>query len=268
MDARERPRSPRRGRARGSTFRPRIPNRRRLYERRRAGTARGLSKRSRMRRRLLLVFLAAMLTTGTASVASADSPRPDPNVAGLQTALAVKGFYHGPIDGIRGPLTSSAVRAFQRHAQLASTSVVNGRTLSALGPLGRPGYGTRSLHQGLVGRDVAALQFELRYHGFPNRGRGVFDASTTTALKKFQRYAGVRVRAVGAVAGRRVGRGRGGKGLPFPQRRRRDDGTAGQHHRADAEKISERSDERDARRVDEGDVRCDAPDAARADDIR
>lgn len=149
-----------------------------------------------MRRRLLLVFLAAILATATANVASADSPRPDPNVAGLQTALAVKGFYHGPIDGIRGPLTSSAVRAFQRHAQLASTSIVNGRTLSALGPLGRPGYGTRSLHQGLVGRDVAALQFELRYHGFPNRGRGVFDASTTTALKGFQHYAGVRVDGV------------------------------------------------------------------------
>jgi hypothetical protein len=144
-----------------------------------------------MGRRLLLALLAAAVAAASATVARADSPRPDPDVAGLQTALAVKGFYRGPIDGFRGPLTSAALRAFQRHARLASTSVADARTLSALGALGRPRYGARSLRVGMVGRDVAALQFELRYHGFPNRGRGVFDARTVLALKRFQRYAGL-----------------------------------------------------------------------------
>jgi peptidoglycan hydrolase-like protein with peptidoglycan-binding domain len=144
-----------------------------------------------MHRCLVFTVLAAALAGSVAAVARADSPRPDPDVAGLQTALAVKGFYHGPIDGLRGPLTSAALGAFQRHARLASTSVANGRTLSALGPLGRPRYGTRALQQGMVGRDVAALQFELRYHGFPNRGRGVFDNQTIAALKGFQRFAGL-----------------------------------------------------------------------------
>jgi murein DD-endopeptidase MepM/ murein hydrolase activator NlpD len=43
----------------------------------------------------------------------------------------------------------------------------------------------------MVGLDVAALQFELRYHGFPNDERGSFGRHTLLALTRFQRYAGV-----------------------------------------------------------------------------
>jgi murein DD-endopeptidase MepM/ murein hydrolase activator NlpD len=126
-----------------------------------------------------------------ASAASADRPRPDPNVAGLQTALAVKGFYRGPIDGILGPLTSAALRAFRSHFRLSSLNLADRRTQSSLGRLGRPRYATRTLRPGMVGLDVAALQFELRYHGFPNGGRGTFGTQTTIALKRFQRFAGL-----------------------------------------------------------------------------
>lgn len=143
-----------------------------------------------MRRCLVVVAVTAGLAL-TAGIAQADSPRPDPDLAGLQAALAVKGFYRGPIDGIRGPLTAAAVRAFQRHARLASTSFVTDRTLAALGPLGRPRYGARALRRGMVGRDVAALQFELGYHGFPVRVRGTFGAQTEVALAGFQRFAGL-----------------------------------------------------------------------------
>jgi hypothetical protein len=139
-----------------------------------------------MRRRLVLAVVAATLTTtaALAQAAASDRAQPDPNVAGLQTALAVKGFYTGPIDGIRGPRTSAALRSLQRRS--------GGRTLSALGTLGRPRYGTRALRLGLVGLDVAALQFELRYHGFPNDERGRFGRHTLLALQRFQRYAGMR----------------------------------------------------------------------------
>ena len=40
----------------------------------------------------------------------------NPQVPGLQVALRAKGFYRGPIDGIAGPMTARAVRAFQRRA--------------------------------------------------------------------------------------------------------------------------------------------------------
>jgi peptidoglycan hydrolase-like protein with peptidoglycan-binding domain len=140
---------------------------------------------------LIAVAVSALVASGISGAAVADRQRPDPNVAGLQTALAVKGFYRGPIDGIRGPQTESALRALQSRFRLASAKLVNRRTLSALGPLGAPRYGTRVLRRGMVGLDVAALQFELRYHGFPNRDRGTFGRQTLAALIGFQRFAGV-----------------------------------------------------------------------------
>jgi peptidoglycan hydrolase-like protein with peptidoglycan-binding domain len=137
-----------------------------------------------MRRRLgLAVAASALAAVGLAQAAASDRPQPDPNVAGLQTALAVKGFYRGPIDGIHGPRTTAALRALHQR--------FGDRTLAALGTLGRPRYGTRALRQGMVGLDVAALQFELRYHGFPNDERGRFGTHTLLALERFQRFAGV-----------------------------------------------------------------------------
>ena len=153
-----------------------------------------------MRHRLLLAAAAtAALAVGAAGAAVSDRQRPDPNVAGLQTALAVKGFYRGAIDGIRGPQTNRALREFRRSLRLTSVDVVDRRTLSGLGALGRPRYGTRALRLGTVGLDVAALQFELRYHGFPNGERGRFGRRTFFALKRFQQYAGL---TADGVAGR------------------------------------------------------------------
>jgi murein DD-endopeptidase MepM/ murein hydrolase activator NlpD len=140
-----------------------------------------------MRRRLgLAIAASAFAAVGLAHAAAADRPQPDPNVAGLQTALAVKGFYHGAIDGIRGPRTTAAIKAFQQ----------SGRALSALGMLGRPRYGTRALRRGMVGLDVSALQFELRFHGFPNDERSRFGPHTQLALERFQAYAGLKADGV------------------------------------------------------------------------
>ena len=150
-----------------------------------------------MRHRLLLgIAASALVAAGLAGGATFDRQRPDPNVAGLQTALAVKGFYRGPIDGIRGPQTNAALRAFRHSLRLASADVVDRRTLSGLGLLGKPRYGTRVLRRGMVGLDVAALQFELRYHGFPNGERGTFGTQTLAALSQFQKYAGLRADGV------------------------------------------------------------------------
>lgn len=139
----------------------------------------------------LAIAAAALIAAGFVRASTADRPHPDPNVAGLQTALAVKGFYRGPIDGIQGPRTTAALRALQRRFGLSKSNLGSRRTLSALGTLGRPRYGTRVLRLGMVGLDVAALQFELRYHGFPNDERGSFGRHTLLALTRFQRFAGV-----------------------------------------------------------------------------
>jgi peptidoglycan hydrolase-like protein with peptidoglycan-binding domain len=108
-------------------------------------------------------------------------------------ALRSKGYYHGRIDAIRGPLTRAALIAFQRHAGLVPDAIDGPRTRAALGRLGRPLYGSRYLRKGAVGWDVAVLQFLLRRRGFSTGvPDGRFGRRTRSALVRFQRSRGLR----------------------------------------------------------------------------
>ena len=127
----------------------------------------------------------------------------EPDTAALQVGLRQRGFYTGTIDGVLGASTVAAVRRFQQRAGLTVDGVPGLRTRRALGRYGlRSPLGTRELGPGMHGWDVAALQFSLAWHGFPS---GIFDGtfgtSTSRALRRFQRWAGVRAdgRAGGAV---------------------------------------------------------------------
>jgi peptidoglycan hydrolase-like protein with peptidoglycan-binding domain len=114
------------------------------------------------------------------------------SVAALQTGLATKGFYRGPVDGVAGPATTSAVRRLQRRAGLVVDGVVGPQTRRALGRFGRPRIGSRVLSRGAIGWDVAALQFELAWHGFPSWNfDGVLGSRTQEALVAFQAWAGL-----------------------------------------------------------------------------
>src|SRR5436305_9494552 len=111
-----------------------------------------------MRLRLLLagtVFAVAMAATPAALASGGRNPQ----TAGLQVALRAQGLYRGPIDAISGPETVAAVRTFQRTEGLPVTGLADARTRTALGPLGRPLFGARTLHRGAFGWDVAVLQF-------------------------------------------------------------------------------------------------------------
>jgi peptidoglycan hydrolase-like protein with peptidoglycan-binding domain len=120
-----------------------------------------------------------------------------PSVAALQVALRAKGLYAATVDGLRGPRTSAAVRRFQRRRGLAVDGVVGPHTRHALGRLGRPRLGDRTLHSGLVGWDVAALEFELAWHGFPSGNfDGVFGPQVQAAVARFQRFAHIGVDGV------------------------------------------------------------------------
>ncbi len=112
--------------------------------------------------------------------------------AALQVALRAEGTYGGDVDGLRGPGTTLALRAFQRAAGLPADGVVGARTRSALGRRGRPGWGVRVLGEGAQGWDVAALQFRLAIRGFPSGPiDGGFGARTSAAVRRFQAYAGL-----------------------------------------------------------------------------
>jgi hypothetical protein len=132
-------------------------------------------------RRLLCVCLLAL-----AFPAGAAAARVDPQVAGLQVALRAYGLYSGPIDGIAGPATARGVRGFQRRAGLVVDGKAGPATRRALGPLGRPLFGKRTLRRGLFGWDVSALQFLLARRGELVPISGYFDGRTERALRHFQ----------------------------------------------------------------------------------
>ncbi len=114
------------------------------------------------------------------------------DVAALQVALRARGVYGGAVDGMKGPETERAVRVFQRRAKLAPDGVPGPQTRAALGRFARHELGSRVLRRGYAGWDVAALQFELAWHGFPS---GIFDGRlgprAEAALLRFQRWAGL-----------------------------------------------------------------------------
>jgi peptidoglycan hydrolase-like protein with peptidoglycan-binding domain len=115
-----------------------------------------------------------------------------PKVAGAQVALRSHGLYRGPIDGVRGPSTSRAIRAFQHREGLRADGVVGHRTRERLGRLGRPDFGRRMIKRGMVGWDVSVLQFRLVRRGMSVRGiDGVFGPNTLVAVRRFQNSRGL-----------------------------------------------------------------------------
>ena len=133
--------------------------------------------------------------------AAAAAARADPQVAGLQVALRAYGLYSGPIDGIKGPATSRGVRRFQRRVGLAADGKAGPATRRALGALGRPLFGKRTLRRGAFGWDVSALQFLLARSGELVPIDGYFDVRTEHGLRRFQR---ARHLAVDGIAGART----------------------------------------------------------------
>jgi murein DD-endopeptidase MepM/ murein hydrolase activator NlpD len=117
----------------------------------------------------------------------------DADVAALQVALKARGLYGGSVDGALGPGTEAALRRFQQRSGLVANGVAGQRTRLALGRYGRwAPLGRRILHAGTSGWDVASLQFLLAWHGFPSGNLdGNFGGHTDTALRKFQRWAGL-----------------------------------------------------------------------------
>jgi len=122
------------------------------------------------------------------------------SVAALQVGLRAHGLYVGAIDGIGGPLTTTAVRKLQRRARIAVDGVPGPQTRHALGRFGRHPFGSRPLRRDNAGWDVAALQFALAAHGFPSGSfDGVLGPHTSAALRRYQRWAGL---APDGIAGR------------------------------------------------------------------
>jgi peptidoglycan hydrolase-like protein with peptidoglycan-binding domain len=80
-----------------------------------------------------------------------------------------------------------ATKAFQRRAGLPVDGRAGPATRRALGPLGTPVFGRRTLRRGLFGWDVSVLQFMLARRGQLVPVYGFFDGATQRALRRYQR---------------------------------------------------------------------------------
>jgi LysM repeat protein len=129
--------------------------------------------------------VAAAFTAGLAFAAPAMAL--NPQQAGLQVALRAQGLYQGQIDAIAGPHTVAGVRAFQRIHHLRVTGIADARTRAAMGPLGRPLFGSRTLQRGAFGWDVAVLQFLLVRRGIDVPINAYFDGPTLRGVRSYQR---------------------------------------------------------------------------------
>jgi lysozyme family protein len=134
-------------------------------------------------RRLLVIAVCAFAAAAPAAAAA----RVQAQAAGLQVALRAYGLYNGPIDGIAGPATTRGVRIFQQRTGLAVDGKAGPATRRALGPLGTPLFGRRTLRRGAFGWDVSVLQFLLARRGALVPIDGYFDARTQRAVERFQR---------------------------------------------------------------------------------
>lgn len=149
-------------------------------------------------RRAAIVIAASVATVAAPGAGAAGSP----SVAALQVALARQGVYAGTIDGVESRATIRAVRRLQARDGLVVDGIAGPRTRRALGPFARRRLGDRVLRRREAGFDVAELQFELAWHGFPSGVLdGRFGVHVFRAVRRFQRFAGL---PVDGVAGTRT----------------------------------------------------------------
>lgn len=151
--------------------------------------------------RFLAVFVALslLLVTGGGISSAHTTVMPDlplelgdrgDAVREAQSMLSAAGFDPGPIDGIFGPLTESAVEAFQSGAGLTVNGVVDQVTWDAL-VAALPDI---LMERGDRGEDVRSLQQLLKAAGFdPGPIDGIFGGLTENAVEAFQSANGLAV---------------------------------------------------------------------------
>src|SRR5262245_6737879 len=114
---------------------------------------------------------------------SALSPADD--IAGAQQRLKDRGYYAGPIDGVMGPRTAAALRAYQRDHGLRATGQVDSQTASAL--VSETTVVTPAV-------DVRTAQRQLKERGYyTGPVDGVIGPATENALRAYQRDRGLKV---------------------------------------------------------------------------
>lgn len=114
------------------------------------------------------------------------------DVSACQHRLADRGYLSGAADGVYGPATTAAVRAFQKAQDLPVTGIVDEKTMEALRGDGA-GDGGETLAQGARGGRVRQAQEKLARAGYlSGAADGVYGSQTASAVRAFQQEKGLR----------------------------------------------------------------------------
>ncbi len=106
----------------------------------------------------------------------------DPAVQDLQAALKALGYDPGPLDGVFGARTETAVKKFQQHREINADGVVGRVTWINID---ESDQSHPVLRAGSTGLPVRRLQSRMSAVGFDTGGvDGRFGAATEAAVKK------------------------------------------------------------------------------------
>jgi len=132
---------------------------------------------------------------------SPPTPRsPGEIITDIQRELSRRGYYDGPLDGLYGPRTDTAIRDFEHAAGLKSSTQPNEALLQAIirspGKAGKGVTGTTAVARVPTRTDapdaasarVSAVQRALADFGYGQiRTSGIIDADTRRAIERFER---------------------------------------------------------------------------------
>jgi peptidoglycan hydrolase-like protein with peptidoglycan-binding domain len=126
---------------------------------------------------------------------AAARPRAD-IITDIQRELSRRGLYDGPVDGMVGPKTDSAIRDFETSTKLKVTGEPSEEVLRAImrAPLKTEAAAPRSARPDPIAELIAppqrviAVQRALNDYGYgPVKITGSFGAETVSAIQKFER---------------------------------------------------------------------------------
>lgn len=118
-------------------------------------------------------------------ITSGPAATPSDDVVSAQRQLKERGYYSGPVDGVIGPGTDAALRAFQRDRGLSISGRLDSATIRALAAA--PPTSTSI-------PDIRTAQRQLRDRGYYSGPiDGVVGPATEAALRTYQRDRGLTI---------------------------------------------------------------------------
>lgn len=131
-------------------------------------------------------------------------------ISEVQSMLAVKGFYHGLVDGVDGPETRAAIADYERGINVSPTGEPSVKLLArmrmdqlvreelvplpARAPANNPNPETPAATPGIRATQILSVQQAMNSFGYgPVTADGVFGDETSAAIQRFEMNQGISV---------------------------------------------------------------------------